>query len=189
MKKLLIAMSVSASALASMAVNSADYVIDTQGAHASVNFKVKHLGYSWLTGRFNTFEGSFEWDKENPAASSVAVSIDTTSLDSNHAERDKHLRSGDFLEVSKYPTASFKSTAYKPTGEGTGELTGELSLRGVTSTITFPVEQIGEGDDPWGGYRAGFSGSTSIMLGDYGMGGPLGNIPVELELNVEGVRQ
>ena len=189
MKKLLLALSVSAAALASTAANAADYVIDTKGAHASINFKVKHLGYSWLTGRFNDFSGKFQWDADKPEASVIEVSINTTSVDSNHAERDKHLRSKDFLTVDQYPTATFKSTAYKPTGKGTGELTGDFTLHGVTKSITFPVTQIGEGKDPWGGYRAGFSGTTSINLGDYGMDGYLGNLPVELELNVEGLRQ
>jgi len=189
MKKLLLALSVSAAAMTATVANAADYVIDTQGAHASVNFKVKHLGYSWLVGRFNDFEGSFEWDKAKPADSEIEVTIKTASVDSNHAERDKHLRSKDFLLTDKYPTATFKSTSYKPTGEGKGELTGEFTLRGVTKTITFPVSQIGEGKDPWGGYRAGFAGEYTLMLGDYGMDGYLGNIPVVMELNVEGVRK
>ncbi|MFK4753614.1 YceI family protein [Oceanobacter antarcticus] len=189
MKKLLIALSVAAAAMTATVANAADYVVDTKGAHASINFKVKHLGYSWLTGRFNTFEGKFDWDKAKPAAADIEIKIDTTSIDSNHAERDKHLRSKDFLAVDKYPTATFKSTSYKPTGDGKGELSGEFNLRGVTKTITFPVSQIGEGDDPWGGYRAGFTGTTTIMLKDYNMDGYLGNLPVELELNVEGVRQ
>ncbi|WP_221793431.1 YceI family protein [Oceanobacter mangrovi] len=189
MKKLLLAMTVSAAAMTATVANAADYVIDTQGAHASINFKVKHLGFSWLTGRFNTFSGKFEWDKAKPEASSIEVKIDPSSVDSNQAERDKHLRSKDFLFVDEYPSASFKSTGYKSTGEGKGELTGQFTLRGVTKTITFPVSQLGEGKDPWGGYRAGFTGHYTIMLGDYGMDGYLGNIPVEMELNVEGVRQ
>ena len=189
MKKLLIALSVSAAAMTATVANAADYVIDTKGAHASINFKVKHLGYSWLTGRFNSFEGDFEWDKAKPADSEIEVTIDVASIDSNHAERDKHLRSKDFLYVDEYPTATFKSTGYKATGEGKGELTGEFTLRGVTKTLTFPVYQLGEGKDPWGGYRTGFTGTTQIMLGDFNMDGYLGNVPVELELNVEGIRK
>ncbi|WP_352284762.1 YceI family protein, partial [Pseudoalteromonas sp. Q18-MNA-CIBAN-0097] len=77
--------------LSATAANAADYVIDTKGGHASVNFKIKHLGYSWLYGRFNTFDGTFSYDAKNPDASKIMVNIDTTSLDSNHAERDKHL--------------------------------------------------------------------------------------------------
>ena len=78
--------------LSATAANAADYVIDTKGAHASVNFKIKHLGYSWLHGRFNTSDDKFSYDAKNPDTSKIMVNIDTTSLDSNHAERDKHLR-------------------------------------------------------------------------------------------------
>ena len=97
MKKLLLSTAVSAAMiLSATAANAADYVVDTKGAHAFVNFKIKHLGYSWLHGRFNTFDGKFNYDAKNPNASQIMVNIDTTSLDSSHAERDKHLRGKDF---------------------------------------------------------------------------------------------
>jgi polyisoprenoid-binding protein YceI len=117
MKKLLLAAAFSTAALTSGFANAADYQIDIKGAHAFVNFKIQHLGYSWLTGRFNKFDGQFQWDAAKPEASSIEVTIDTASIDSNHAERDKHLRGGDFLNVKKFPTATFKSTSYKPTGK------------------------------------------------------------------------
>ena len=88
----------------------ANYQIDTKGMHASVNFKIQHLGYSWLTGRFDQFGGTFVYDSEKPSNSKVDVSIDTDSVNTNHAERDKHLRSGDFLDVKKFPKATFVST-------------------------------------------------------------------------------
>ena len=149
------------------------------------------MGYSWLTGRFNDFDGSFEYDAAKPADSSINVTIDTTSIDSNHAERDKHLKGSDFLDVKKYPTATFKSTGFKSTGEGVGNMTGEFTLHGVTKTITIPVERLGEGNDPWGGYRAGFSGATILKLSDYGIDYNLGpaSSTVEIELHVEGKRQ
>ena len=122
-------------------VQAAEYAIDKQGAHAFVQFRVKHLGYSWLYGRFNNFDGSFTFDEKDPSKNKVDVTVDVTSLDSNHAERDKHLRSADFLDASKYPKATFVSTTYKPTGEGTAELTGDLTLHGVTKPITIAVER------------------------------------------------
>lgn len=191
MKKLLIATAISGLALSASFAQAATYDIDNEGAHASVNFKIQHLGYSWLTGRFNDFDGSFEYDKAAPEKSSINVTIDTTSLDSNHAERDKHLKSPDFLDVKKYPTATFKSTGFKSTGEGKGDITGDFTLHGVTKSITFPVVRIGEGNDPWGGYRAGFSGSTVLKLSDYGIDYNLGpaSSTVEIELHVEGRRQ
>ena len=191
MKKLLLTLAFSAATLAAPLTQAATYTVDHQGAHASVNFKIKHLGYSWLVGRFNTFEGTFEYDAAAPEKSAINVTIDTTSIDSNHAERDKHLKGSDFLDVKKYPTATFKSTGFKSTGEGVGNMTGEFTLHGVTKTITIPVERLGEGNDPWGGYRAGFSGATVLKLSDYGIDYNLGpaSSTVEIELHVEGKRQ
>ena len=167
------------------------YVIDTEGAHAFVQFRIQHLGYSWLYGRFNDFGGELTYDTENPENASVQVTIDTASLDSNHAERDKHLRGEDFLEVDKYPEARFQSTSYAPTGENTATLTGDLTLHGVTKPVTIEVEQIGAGPDPWGGYRRGFQGATTIALKDFGIDYDLGpaSQEVELILSVEGIRQ
>jgi polyisoprenoid-binding protein YceI len=191
MKKLLLATAITGSALIASVANAATYDIDNEGAHASINFKIQHLGYSWLTGRFNDFDGSFEYDAAKPETSAINVTIDTTSIDSNHAERDKHLKGSDFLDVKKFPTATFKSTGFKSTGDGAGNMTGEFTMHGVTKTITIPVERIGEGDDPWGGYRAGFSGATVLKLSDYGIDYNLGpaSSTVEIELHVEGKRQ
>ena len=170
-----------------------EYVIDNQGMHAFVQFRAKHLGYSWLYGRFNNFSGTFNYDQGDASANNVSVEIDTTSLDSNHAERDKHLRSADFLDTDNFPTATFESTAYTATGDNTADLTGNLTLHGVTNEVVISVEHIGGGDDPWGGYRQGFEGRTSINPGDYDidMVGKLGPAAatVELMLTVEGIRQ
>ncbi|MBC6904801.1 YceI family protein [Saccharophagus sp. K07] len=173
-------------------VDAADYVVDKQGAHAFVQFRVKHLGYSWLYGRFNDFDGTFTYDEKDPSKNKINVTVKIASLDSNHAERDKHLRSADFLDASKFPTATFTSTAYKPTGEKTAELTGDLTLHGVTKPITIQVEHIGAGNDPWGGYRAGFEGRATIKPEEWGIAmaklGPASQ-EVELFLTVEGVRK
>jgi polyisoprenoid-binding protein YceI len=168
-----------------------NYVIDTEGAHAFIQFRIKHLGYSWLYGRFNDFGGSFTFDTENPDNSSIQVDIKTASLDSNHAERDKHLRSEDFLDVGKYPDAGFKSTAVSLNEDGTGTLTGDFTLRGITKPVSIEIEQIGTGVDPWGGYRRGFQGSTSFALKDFGIDYDLGpaSQQVEIILSVEGIRQ
>lgn len=192
MKKLLLSAAVAATMFATTAVQAADYVIDTQGAHAFVNFKIKHLGYSWLHGRFNTFDGSFSYDSANPNASQIMVNIDTKSIDSNHAERDKHLRGGDFLNVDKFPTATFKSTSIKFDDDGDeADVTGEFTLHGVTKTITFEIDKIGEGKDPWGGYRVGFEGETSLKLADFGIDYDLGpaSTHVDIGLYIEGVRK
>lgn len=111
MKKLLLASAVSLTMAggAQASEHSGTYAFDTKGAHQFVTFKISHLGYSWLYGRFNDFDGQFVYDAENPENSSVQVTVDTSSVDSNHAERDKHLRSDDFLHVSEYPEATSRA--------------------------------------------------------------------------------
>ncbi|GAA6131305.1 YceI family protein [Halopseudomonas sabulinigri] len=172
-------------------LHAADYVIDQKGQHAFINFKISHLGYSWLYGRFNDFSGNFNWDADKPEASAVKVSINTTSVDSNHAERDKHLRSDDFLNVAEHPTATFESTKVEMTGDDTANITGDLTLNGVTKPVVLDAKFIGEGEDPWGGYRAGFSGTTTLALKDFDISMDLGPASQEVELiiSVEGVRQ
>ena len=167
------------------------YVIDIKGQHAWVEFRIKHLGYSWMYGRFNDFSGEFVVDRDNPANARVEVEIDTASVDTNHAERDKHLRSEDFLNVDKHPKARFVSTAVEISGDGTGVIKGDLTLNGVTRPIGIAVEEIGHGKDPWGGYRAGFLGTTTLKLADFDIDYDLGpaSTMVELTLSIEGVRQ
>jgi polyisoprenoid-binding protein YceI len=171
--------------------SAAEYKIDTKGAHAFINFKIQHLGYSWLTGRFNDFEGTFSYDSEKPNDSKVMVEINTASIDSNHAERDKHLRSDDFLDVDKFAKAKFVSTKITDKGNGKLEVVGDLTLHGVTKSITIDAKKIGEGKDPWGGYRAGFSGKTTLGLKDFGIPERLGpaSTEVHMSLHIEGIRQ
>ena len=185
-----IALFASALTVLSKATVAAEYEIDIKGMHAAVQFRIYHLGYSVLTGRFNDFGGSFNWDKDNPQDASVNVIIKTASIDSNHAERDKHLREADFLNVEKYPEATFKSTQYDGDATG-GKLKGILTLHGVSKPLTINVKYIGEGDDPWGGYRAGFEGHVSLRRADFGMIYDLGpsSETMELDLYIEGVRK
>lgn len=190
LKKTLAALTLGSALFAGQAL-AADYAIDKPGQHAFINFKISHLGYSWLYGTFKDFDGSFSFDAAKPEASKVSVSIKTASLDSNHAERDKHLRSDDFLNVAKHPTATFESTEVKSTGDGTADITGNLTLNGVTKPVVIQAKLLGEGKDPWGGYRAGFEGSTTLKLKDFGITKDLGpaSQEVELILSVEGIRQ
>ncbi|MFO6423398.1 YceI family protein [Motilimonas sp. KMU-193] len=192
MKKQLTAAILSAGLFAAATpVMAADYVIDTRGAHASINFKVNHLGYSWVIGRFDTFSGEFSYDANKPSDAKIAVTIDTKSVNSNHAERDKHIRTKDFLEVDKYPEAKFVSTKFETTDGQTGQLHGQFTLRGVTKDIVIDVTKVGEGQDPWGGYRAGFEGSTTITMKDYGIPMDLGpqSATVQLDLHIEGIKK
>lgn len=171
--------------------NASNYLIDTQGAHAFVQFKIQHLGYSWLLGRFNSFNGRFSYDEQAPSSAWIEVVIDTASIDTNHAERDKHLRGKDFLDSKEYPKAHFKSTSYEESAAGSGLLQGDLTLRGVTRSISIETRRIGAGMDPWGGYRRGFEGTTSLRLKDFGIDYDLGPAAtnVQLDLYVEGIRE
>ena len=182
---LIIAVSLGAVA---QALSAAEYDVDP--AHSFVQFRIKHLGYSTLVGRFNDVSGEFTHDPADPEGSKIAVEIDAASVDTNHAERDKHLRSEDFLHVDEFPKVSFVSTKY--TGDDqSGTLEGTLTLHGVTKPVSLDVKKIGEGDDPWGGYRAGFEGTTSIARKDFDMGYDLGpaSESMELELFIEGIRK
>lgn len=189
MKKRIITAGLAFAVAMPFSVNAADYVIDTSGAHASINFKVSHLGYSFIKGRFNSFDGTFSYDAKNVSASKVKVNVDTRSLDSNHAERDKHIRSGDFINAGKYSSATFVSTVVTDKGNGDIEVKGDLTLHGKTKPITIDAQFIGAGDDPWGGYRAGFVGSTTLQLSDFGIEAMGAAKSVEMELHVEGIRQ
>jgi len=174
----------------SLPAQAATYAIDDKGAHAFIQFKIKHLGYSWLLGRFNTFHGSFDYDEKHPNASNIKVNIDTSSVDSNHALRDKHLRSKDFLDVSRFPQASFVSTSFKEDGSNI-TLYGKFTLHGVSKNIVIQGKHIGAGNDPWGGYRRGFEGKTTITLKDYKISMDLGPASQEVELyfSFEGIKQ
>ena len=177
--------------LAAFSSNAAEYKIDTSGAHASIEFKIKHLGYSWLTGRFNRFDGKFTYDKASPEKASISVNIDPASIDSNHAERDKHLRGRDFLAVKDFKESTFVSTKIEDLGNNQLRVSGNLTLHGVTKPIIIDAIKIGEGKDPWGGMRAGFSGTTQFALADFDMTYDLGpsSTHITIILNIEGIKQ
>lgn len=167
------------------------YALDTKGSHAFIQFKIKHLGFSWLLGRFDTFNGTFTVDQDNAENASVNVDIDVASINSNHAERDKHLRGDDFFNVEKFPKATFVSTKVEKTGERTADVHGNLTLKGVTKPVVLNATYIGSGKDPWGGFRAGFEATTEIVLKDFGIDYDLGPAATSAQVyvSVEGIRQ
>lgn len=192
LRKTATAAAVAAALLPFTQAQAATYTVDTEGQHAFVQFRISHLGYSYILGNFEDFSGEFDYDPEDPGASSVEFEVDVASLNSNHAERDRHILSDDFLDADAYPAATFASTGFESTGEDQGIVTGELTLHGETRTIDMPVTLIGEGDDPWGGYRAGFEGSTTLAPGDFGV--DMQDFPepmreLELYVTFEGIRQ
>ncbi len=163
-----------------------NFKIDIEGTHAFVQFKASHLGFSYVIGRFNDFEGAFSYDENNPQAATVNVVIAANSVDSNHAERDKHLRGEDFFAVDTYPTITFTSTAFEETDDGAIVITGELALHGVTKSVQLHGRHIGDGDDPWGGYRRGFEAGINLDSTEFGFPQWVGE--VEIALIVEGIR-
>jgi polyisoprenoid-binding protein YceI len=177
-------------ALTVFQASAAEYIIDKKGQHASINFRIKHLGFSWLSGRFDNFDGTFSYDPAKPEASKIKVEIDAASINSNHAERDKHLRGADFLNVPANPKAVFESTAVTPGGDGKADIAGKLTLNGVTKDVVINAAYVGGGDDPWGGKRVGFSGTATLALADFGIKKDLGpaSKTVELTLDIEGVQ-
>lgn len=192
-KKTVITAALSAAILVGVTqVQADDYVVDIEGQHAFIQFKINHLGYSYILGNFESFTGNFHFDPENLEAASVEMEVDVTSLNSNHAERDRHFLSDDFLSAGDYPTATFVSTGFEPSDDNEGVLTGDLTLKGETREIEMPVTLMGTGEDPWGNYRAGFEGSTILILDDFGI--DMSNFPevmheLELYVTFEGVRQ
>lgn len=165
------------------------YKIDN--GHTAALFAVKHLGISHTHGRFNTVAGQFTLDDADPTKSSVSVEIDANSIDSNEKKRDDHLRGPDFFNVKQFPKITFKSTAVKKTGDKQFDVTGDLTIHGVTKSVTLPVTLVGQGQDPWGGTRAGFDAALTIKRADYGVSFMPEGIgeDIHIRLAVEGVKQ
>lgn len=176
------------------AVAADKYAIDA--VHSSVGFKVKHLVISTVTGKFNKFDGFIMFDENDMTNSSVEITIDAASIDTDNEDRDNHLRSADFFEVEKYPTITFKSTKVEKTSDGY-MLHGDLTMHGVTKAISFPFVFNGQVKDPWGSMRIGFDAETTLNRKDYGIewnkvldsGGLTVSNEVVIELSLEGVKQ
>lgn len=167
------------------------YTIDTKGAHAFVQFKIQHLGFSWLYGRFDSFSGEFEYSETDPSKANIQMTVDTNSVNSNHAARDKHLRGDDFLNVAANPTASFLSTSFTEGENGNGTMKGNLTLNGVTKEIELNVTFVGGGKDPWGGERKGYEAVADLKLSEFKIKKSVGGSFEDLTLivSVEGVKQ
>jgi polyisoprenoid-binding protein YceI len=160
-----------------------------------VGFSVSHL-FTSVQGRFDRFSGTIEFDPQKPEAAVVRATVEAASINTNHEKRDKHLRSGDFFDVENHPTLSFESTSgVTEMVENRGKLAGNLTIHGVTKPVVFDVVFRGQGKDPWGNVRAGFSARLDIDRKDYGLtwnkaletGGVLVGDEVEIRIEVEGI--
>jgi polyisoprenoid-binding protein YceI len=143
-----------------------DYAVDAM--HAGVNFKISHLGLSWVYGRFNDFSGTFTIDAADPAKCSFNLSIKTESVDTNNMKRDEHLRSPDFFNAKQFPVITFKSTAVKPLKDGY-QVTGDLTLHGVTKSVSFALLGGRKAEFPKGVQRTGFSTELTIKRSEFGI--------------------
>ena len=184
---------IASSLLVGQSVYSAEtYVID--GAHTSIIFGVSHMGYSFTYGRFNKLSGGYLLDRENPAASQFQLTISAASLDTNNPKRDQHLKSPDFFNVKQFPVISFQSTGVTIEKTEKGEIynvTGNLTIHGVTQQVTLPLQKLGEGNGPAGKFRTGFHCETSIKRSEYGMTNmiPMVGDEIALTISFEGIRQ
>ncbi|WP_370939992.1 YceI family protein [Amycolatopsis sp. cg13] len=170
------------------------YTID--GSHSRIGFVARHAMVTKVRGSFNEFEGSFTLDGENPANSSASITIQSKSVDTRNADRDGHLRNNDFLSCDEFPTISFTSTGITQTGEDTFDVTGDLTIKDVTKSVTVPFEFGGSAKDPFGNDRVGFEGSTSINRSDYNVkfnaaletGGVLVSDKITLEFEISAIK-
>ncbi len=162
-----------------------------------MTFKIRHL-ISSVTGKFEDVSGSIVGDHENPTEATVQFAIKTASINTAVTDRDKHLRSADFFEVEKYPEITFKSAKIAPSGtKDVYNVTGNLSIHGVTKQITIPVTFLGIAKDPWGKERAGFELEITLNRKDFGIswnkaldqGGALLGDDVKVSINLEAVKQ
>ena len=164
--------------------------------HSSVNFHVRHLMVSKVHGRFTKWSGNLELDEQDLTRSSLDVTIDAASIDTQEPKRDEHLRSADFLDVAVFPSITFKSTQITRDGDDSYRVAGDLTIHGVTKAVTLEVEGGARVTDPWGGTRTGFSARTSISRKEFGLtwnvaleaGGFLVGDKLDITLEIQAVK-
>ena len=181
-----LALVVLATALLAAPLRAADtYKVDP--VHSTVIFRINHLGTSWVYGRFDEVAGTFSVDDKTPA---FDFTVNAESVDTNNKQRDTHVKSADFFSVKEFPTITFKSTSVASTGDKKYDVTGDLTLHGVTKSITVPLEFVGAADTKMGS-RAGYEAHFSVKRSDYGMDKMVGMIGDEVYLTVsfEGVKE
>jgi polyisoprenoid-binding protein YceI len=170
------------------------YTIDP--AHSQIGFVARHAMVTKVRGTFDDFAGTVAFDAADPAATAVTVTIQAASINTRNAQRDEHLRSNDFFAMETYPGITFVSTGLRPTGDHSFDLTGNLTVKGVTNLITIPFTYEGAATDPYGNLRLGFEGSVTINRRDYGVtwnaaletGGFLVSDKIVLEFEVSAIK-
>jgi polyisoprenoid-binding protein YceI len=159
--------------------------------HSEIGFKVKHMMFTNVSGEFGTYDATIVTDDDNFENASMEFSADINSIDTNNADRDNHLKSADFFDADNHPKLTFKASSFTKIDGHNYELTGDLSIKGVTKTVKFPVEFSGLMKDPWGNTKAGLNIDGKINRKDWGLnwnsaletGGVL--VGEEVKLNIE----
>ena len=173
-----------------------NYQIDP--AHSSAQFKVRHMMISNVKGEFHKISGTVTYDPANPTASTVEAAIEAASISTRDEQRDTHLKSGDFLDVEKFPVISFRSNKVTSAGPGSFTVAGDLTIHGISKPVALDVEELTEETkDPWGNLRRGATAKTRINRKDFGMhfnvaleaGGFMVGEDVDLNIDVELIRQ
>ena len=165
-------------------------------AHSRIGFVARHAMVTKVRGSFNEFEGDAVLDAGDPANSSAQITIQAKSIDTRNGQRDQHLRSNDFFAMDEYPTITFVSTGVEQTGEAEFALTGDLTIKGVTESVTVPFTFEGTATDPFGNLRAGFEGSVVVNRKDWGInfnagleaGGVLVSEKITLEFEISAIK-
>jgi len=178
---------------AAVADISGDYTLDP--SHTRLGFSARHAMVTTVRGSFTGFEGTAHVDTATPSNSKVSVKIDASTITTGNADRDGHLLSGDFFETAAHPYITFESTAVAFDGE-TWDVTGDLTIKGVTHAVTIPFEATGSAQDPYGNTRVGFEGATSISRSDWGLsfnaaletGGVLVSEKIKLEFDISAIK-
>jgi polyisoprenoid-binding protein YceI len=171
------------------------YTLDV--SHSRLGFVARHAMVTKVRGAFNDFEGTAVIDGADPAKSNVNITIQVASVDTRNQQRDDHLRANDFLDLENFPTITFASTSVEHDGGNDFQVTGDLTIKDVTKSITIPLEFQGAVKDPWGNDRIGFEGSVAINRKDWGVtwnaaleaGGVLVSEKVTLEFEISAVKQ
>lgn len=170
---------------------------NVDSAHSSIDFSIRHMMVSRVKGTFHNFEATVKADTNDLTTANIEVEIDVASIDTRNEDRDNHLRSADFFDVEKYPKMTFKSTNIVKTGDNEYDLTGDVTLHGVTKPVTFSATFEGVGKDPWGNEVAGLSAQGKIKRSDFGLtwnntletGGVLVGDDVNISIEIEAQKQ
>ncbi len=170
-----------------------DYTVDP--SHSRLGFVARHAMVTKVRGQFGTFEGTAKIDASAPANSTVDLTIDVASVDTRSADRDGHLKSGDFFDVESFPTIRFVSTDVKRDGSDWA-VSGDLTIKDTTRPVTIDFEQTGSATDPFGNTRVGFEGETVVNRKDFGLtwnaaletGGVLVSDKIKLEFDISAIK-